>query len=452
MMRQSLTRWEKIGIGLLAFALVAQGLNVTNRSNFLERRYTDLGVYLRAAWAARTGHDLYSIQDTNGFHYIYPPVFAILMTPLAEPPLDGLEAPQVPFLVSVILWYVFSVACVLLAVHVLASALEHDRRKESARRWWALRLLPLAVCLPPILGTLVHGQVNLLLLLLVAGFAAASLRGKSLTAGIFLAAAACLKIFPAFLIIEPLCRRDWRCLAGCMLGAGLFLVAIPVAYWGPERAWELHRRFAEVVLLPGAGIKDDASHLAGELKGGVAADSQSLQAVLHKCIYLDPSNRPAAVSGTLKLLGTLLGGLMTVVTLLAGRRRAPSARRRLLLIGALSVVMLALCPVTHLPYFVLLIPLVMALADHYWPEESQLPVGRLLTRGFTGWNVLMAAFGINMLARTLPHVPGLAITRDLGISLHAGLLLWLMGILVLFGASRRSTLANSAPAQRRIAA
>ena len=47
---------------------------------------TDLQVYLRAAWAVRSGADLYTIIDDNQWHYHYPALFAILMTPLADPP------------------------------------------------------------------------------------------------------------------------------------------------------------------------------------------------------------------------------------------------------------------------------------------------------------------------------------------------------------------------------
>ena len=34
----------------------------------------------------RTGENLYVVADENGFHYIYPPLLAILLTPFADPP------------------------------------------------------------------------------------------------------------------------------------------------------------------------------------------------------------------------------------------------------------------------------------------------------------------------------------------------------------------------------
>ena len=50
---------------------------------------TDIGPYLRAAWAVRTGGDIYAITattDDRGWHYLYPPLFAIIMSPFAAPP------------------------------------------------------------------------------------------------------------------------------------------------------------------------------------------------------------------------------------------------------------------------------------------------------------------------------------------------------------------------------
>jgi hypothetical protein len=333
----ALFRWEKIGIGVLLLAIVVQGVNVTNRSNFLERRLTDLGVYLRAGWAAQHDLDLYSITDENKFPYIYPPFFSILMMPLAEPPPGSAEGPRVPFVVATVVWYVFSIVCGILAIHLFASVLEKEWQgadeRTRRRRWWSLRVIPFMACLPPIFATLVHGQVNLHLLLLIAGFAAASLRGRSLIAGLCLAAAACLKIFPAFLILYPLWRRDVRCLAGFAAGVLVLVVVIPTLAWGPERAWEQHRRFAEVVLLPSVGLGDDQT-LAKDLAFGVACDSQSLQAILHNTLYLGAIQRPRHASLGVRVTVLLLGGLLTALVLwAAGRPRNESAIMEFIFVG-----------------------------------------------------------------------------------------------------------------------
>src|SRR5258707_7543099 len=78
--------WEKAGIILLVLATVGFGAIVEARSAFMKRRMTDLDVYLRAAWAVRSGENLYQIHDDNGWHYNYLPLLSIVLTPLDDPP------------------------------------------------------------------------------------------------------------------------------------------------------------------------------------------------------------------------------------------------------------------------------------------------------------------------------------------------------------------------------
>src|SRR5260370_10545374 len=81
-----LSRWERRGLAALLLLAVAFGVLVEVRSAFLTRRMGDLGVYVRGAWAVRTGHDLYEVTDDSGCHYNYPPLLPILATPLSDPP------------------------------------------------------------------------------------------------------------------------------------------------------------------------------------------------------------------------------------------------------------------------------------------------------------------------------------------------------------------------------
>src|SRR5438093_11606515 len=50
-------------------------------------KLTDLNVYLAAGKEVLAGgQNLYTVTDAGGLHYIYPPLFAILMAPLAVLP------------------------------------------------------------------------------------------------------------------------------------------------------------------------------------------------------------------------------------------------------------------------------------------------------------------------------------------------------------------------------
>src|SRR5205814_8732672 len=128
-------------------------------------------VFLRAAWAVRTGADPYAITSDNDWHYLYPPLYAILLTPLADPPKGADPAGYLPYPVSVALVFLISVGSLFWGAHVLASALEaraadtnFQTQPRFCRRWWVLRLWPILICLLPIGHTLMRGQVNLILL------------------------------------------------------------------------------------------------------------------------------------------------------------------------------------------------------------------------------------------------------------------------------------------------
>src|SRR3954469_19824716 len=116
---QALLAWERIGLWLFVITIILFGVIVEYRSAFLTRRMTDADFYFRAAWAVRTGHDMYSVVDANGWHYAYPPLLAILLVPLATPPPNMSAQGFVPYPVSVAVWYALSVVLFLLAVHWL---------------------------------------------------------------------------------------------------------------------------------------------------------------------------------------------------------------------------------------------------------------------------------------------------------------------------------------------
>src|SRR5262249_28602501 len=185
---------------------------------------------------------------------------AILLAPLADPQ-PGTDANgYLPYPVSVAIWYVFSLFCLAAGLHVLASALEGTSPDPAVRgqswgtpRWWALRVIPLLSCLPQIRGGLVRGQVTPLLLALLCAFIAALVRGRRLTAGLWLAAAICLKIIPVLLLVIPLSRRDSRCLLGCAVGLLLGLFVLPAAVFGPARAVDCSRQLYPVLLAPAGG-------------------------------------------------------------------------------------------------------------------------------------------------------------------------------------------------------
>lgn len=353
-----LSSWDRAGLAFLALLVLGFGTLVEIRSCFLQRHQTDLDVYLRAAWAVRTGEDIYDITDDNGWHYQYPPLFAIVMTPLADPPPGSDRTGYAPLWLSSALCYLASLGCLAFAVHCLASLFEDTSANPEVRsvprgcvRWWRLRIIPALVFLVPIGQTLVRGQVTLLLLALLAGFAVDLARRRDRRAGLWLAAAICLKIIPAFLLIVPLWQRNRRCLAGCALGLALGLFVIPTAVFGLSRTLTYYAEYDTKVLRPGVGDHGDRSR-ARELTDVAATDSQSLLAMIHNGIYPDRFFRPREASTVVRAAAWLLGAMLTAITFAAmgaavGRGSVPTV----LFVFAIACNMLLLSPVCHLHYY-----------------------------------------------------------------------------------------------------
>jgi len=423
----ALTPFERYGLVLLLVVLVGFGALVELRSAFLSRRMGDLGVFLRTAWAVRAGEDLYKVSDDNRFHYHYPPLFAILMTPLADPPAGANRSWTLPYSVTVAVCYILSVLCLVFAVHWLANALEQSSpdpavrtQPPGCRRWWALRVVPVLACLPPIGHTLMRGQVNLLVLLLLCGLAAAVIRGRRWQSGLWLAGAICLKVIPAFLLLFPVWRRDLRCLAGCALGLVVGLGLVPLAVFGPEQTLAYYAEWTTVLIRPGLGTGNDESR-ARELIDVTATDSQSFQAIFHNTMYPDGETRPRTVAPEVRLAHWLTGGLLTLLTLLAARGQRGDAPAQVLVLGNLVLIMILLSPVCHLHYFCLAVPLVMALLSVAWERKATLYPG-------TGLSLLLLLL---VIANTLPHFAVFQRFRDDGLAAYAAVLLWLAGVITL---------------------
>jgi hypothetical protein len=400
------------------------GLLVEFRSAFLHERKTDLNVYLRAAWAVRVGENPYDFTTVGQSHYNYPPLLAILLTPLADRPAGASGPTTLPFGVSVALWYALGVLAAAGSTHLVATALEQTSadaavrsQPRGCRRWWLLRLVPLLVCLPGIARTLALGQVDLLVLLLICGTLAAYLRGKSWLAGLCLAGAICIKVVPAFLLVYPLWRRDLRWLAGSALGVVLGWAVIPALLLEPSRAWEYHGKWTEVVVLPGLGCGEDRSRET-DLTGMARIHNQSLLGVFHAFCHPVRYLRPARPSVPARAAALLVGAVLTLLTLAAARRRADDRQAVGVALGSLLAVMLLVAPVCHPHYFC-----------HWLPLVSGLLAWELERRGGRGrGRATILLFAGNVLANTLTSVPGLEVLRECGVATLAGIALWGFGV------------------------
>jgi hypothetical protein len=425
---EPLTRLDRACLVALAVGFVLLSGLVLSRSALLPRRYGDWNVFTRAAWAARTGGDLYDITDDNGFHYLYPPTFAILLAPLADAPAGASRAGLMPHALTVHYWFFLNLACLGVAAHWLAAALEHASPVWStpawrgSRGWWGLRLWPVLACLPPIGHTLIRGQVGVILLLLLSGMISAAIRGKSRQGGGWLACAICLKVIPALLLVYPLLRRDVRFLGGCAIGLLVGLVAIPAAVRGPTQTWRDYQKWNQVMLAPALSRGTDTSR-ANEVLNVTATDSQSFLAMIHNTMFLDRDTRPRQAAPATRWAARLVSASFVIAVLAAWRRSSrPDATATVIAWGALIEVMLLGSPVCHLHYFCLSTPLVAGLVAAAWKDQSRPNLGLPLS----------ALMVLNIGCNTVPHFVGMEVWRDAGLAGYAAVALVGTAIVVLW--------------------
>jgi hypothetical protein len=419
--------WERAVAALFVLMLIAFGVIVEIRCVHMENRQTDLGVYLRAAWAVRVGENPYTIEDENRWHYCYPPVVALLLTPLADPPAGADAAGMLPWAVLVVVWYLLSLAALFLAVHWIAGALE-ARSDDPAvrampafcRRWWYHRALPVFVCVIQIGSTLSRGQVNLFVILCVAGMFAALTKGKRLRSGLWLGAAICLKVIPAFLLLFPLWRRDYRALVGVAIALGAGLFVLPALYWGVPQTIDLSHQFVDAVLVSGLGKGGDQAR-AKELTEVTATDNQSFRATLHNYQHWGRlSSRPPQPAAWARLTHWLISGFIVAALLAAaGWKPDDDPVRCLMLLGALFLLMTLVTPVSHLHYFSMAVPLVMALnaASLKVRPRALLP----------GWAMLILLV-LAGLGYALPTIPIWEVRREAGLPAGVSLILFAVSI------------------------
>ncbi len=201
-MRRYLT-WGSIAALWVAFIALAWFMSQNGKFGA-----TDFDVYYRAAHLLINGELLY--RGTVDMVYLYPPLLAQLLMPLASA-----FAAETAWAI----WFSLNVALLLGVVAVLS------RRSRSGRWLWIVTPLFL-----PALEALYLGQVTILLLALFSGAWLAVQRDRRFLAGMLLALAAWIKVYPAILLVYFLVKRDWRVLGGgvsAALGLGLlqFLIS-----------------------------------------------------------------------------------------------------------------------------------------------------------------------------------------------------------------------------------
>lgn len=134
--------------------------------------------------------------------YLYPPLSAILIMPLAA--VTTLEQ-------SALFWFFLNVALLMITLALVSRHIIDERLRLV---WW---IAP--VFFTPTLQSLVHGQITIVMLALTAATWVALQEEKPRLAGILAVCAMWVKVYPFVVVAYLIWKRDARIVQGILLGA-----------------------------------------------------------------------------------------------------------------------------------------------------------------------------------------------------------------------------------------
>ncbi|WP_433394029.1 glycosyltransferase family 87 protein [Micromonospora sp. KLBMP9576] len=195
---------QVVGIVALAVAVAAFLSVAAVRHGFF-----DLKVYYGAlTWWVHDGGEIYDfLKPGTQYGFTYPPFAALVMLPMAYLPWSA------AIVVSV-------AASVVVTAVLFWWLIDPVSRRAGWTRWFALAAaLCLAAAYEPMRETINFGQVNMLLLFLVAVDLLRLLPGGNRWAGVGIGLATAIKLTPGIFIVYLLVTRRWRAAITSMVAA-----------------------------------------------------------------------------------------------------------------------------------------------------------------------------------------------------------------------------------------
>jgi alpha-1,2-mannosyltransferase len=222
-MRLGRTGRQVLFVAALA-AAVAAFLSVAA----IRHGFFDLRIYHGAVtfWA-RDGGEIYDyLKPDSKYGYTYPPFAALMMLPMAYlswPASIALSVAAAAVATAAVLWWL----------------VDPVARREGWTRWFALAVaLCLAAAFEPMRETINFGQVNALLLAVVAGDLLLLARRGSRWAGVGVGLATAVKLTPGIFLLYLLVTGRWRAaITAAATAAGVTVLAGAVAPDASREFW-----------------------------------------------------------------------------------------------------------------------------------------------------------------------------------------------------------------------
>src|SRR5438093_6479374 len=330
--------WLWAGLAVLVCSL--QGIDFVHSLRPPRTRGVDLFQDWASARNLLTGLPVYSSHRETIERYLgyraaevnididvnaHPPSSILLVLPFAR-----LDYPD-----AVLAWNVASLAAFGITLWILAQQL-----RFRPRRWSIFPLIAVLLICSPFREQVSQGQLNLVILLLITGAWACERSGHPLLAGALLGAFAAIKLFPGFLFVYFLIRRQWKVIAAGV-ASFVLVTGVSVAVMG---VGTYHGYIADVM--------PEVQRLQSSW---INVSIPGLWAKL-----FDPRNpldrvQPLWRSPMLARLTTWASQLFVVAVLYLAIRRARTRAEQDVAFGLTVTAMLLVSPITWHHYFLLLL-------------------------------------------------------------------------------------------------
>ena len=408
-------------LGLLLILSLAIGIGISTfyRGAISHHQRTDLTVYLEAGKAVAEGRasHLYEVVSKRGWHYVYPPLLAILLAPFSKWPLQA----------TVTLSYLLSLACLAGSIMLSRRLPENSQPAKTGRqdpagvpeslgsrpKDWQIALA-MFFCLPMFLTTLTRAQFGIIMLFFMMVIFYAYARQKKILAGLLLALAVTLKISPlAFLVFFFLMKREWKILASTAAGFSLFFFLLPSLAIGFHQNLELLKTWKELMSI--SQSKTAYQHyLWRELFTPFAENNQSLYAVITRYTWHSEAHFIRRFSPLVRWITTGIGILLLALPSLKSQKASTTQDplRSLAEFSLFPMLMLFASPVTEIHHYTVVYFLFLAalMMMERTPQGSW-------ARKSLGWSLWTCALSLT-LGMIVP------ILGYWGIPLWGSMLLW----------------------------
>jgi hypothetical protein len=332
---------------VLVAALVVYGVRCADKAGFYDvGESNDFTVFYRAAETVAEGGDPYDPANTGLVRrpFLYPPVFAVLMVPLT----------WVGYGAAVIIWYILNAWMLVLSVLLCVLIVRDGRERVSAWVW----VIPALMTMRVLDSNFQCGQANVPVMFLLFLGLYMLRRKRDTWAGVFVSAAAVVKLTPLIFLAYFAYKRLWRALAAGIAGVLIFFLVVPSLVLGPGRSLELNAAYASRTV----------SFATGAAGGAGEAPGQSLFAAGLR--YLTPINAahhakeprsvnivslPRGLALCIIAIAALLLAALTARAARVGMTADRETLRHALEYSAVILLMLLISPVSRKAHFVVML-------------------------------------------------------------------------------------------------